>query len=103
MSVLINFAMFPTDKGESASFYVAKILKMIDESGVVYKLDSKGTSIETDNLDQALDIINKSYKILEEDCKRVYSVITMDIRKGKNHRMTQKIKSIEDKIGQINH
>jgi len=31
-SVLLEFAMFPTDKGESKSEYVSKIIKMIDES-----------------------------------------------------------------------
>ncbi len=31
MSVLMEFAMFPTDKGESISEYVSRILKIIDE------------------------------------------------------------------------
>jgi uncharacterized protein YqgV (UPF0045/DUF77 family) len=46
MSVLFEFAMFPTDKGESVSKYVSKIIDMIDKSGVDYKLTPMGTVIE---------------------------------------------------------
>jgi len=103
MSVLLNFAMFPTDKGESASPYVSKVLKMIDESGISYKLNPMGTTIETETLAEALEIVQQSYDILEPDCNRVYSAITIDIRKGKSNRMVKKIESIENKVGKINH
>lgn len=101
MSVIVNFAMFPTDKGESASAYVSKILKMIDESGIEYKLNPMGTSFETETMERALELINESYKILEPDCNRVYAAITIDIRKGKSGRMKQKIQSVENKIGEV--
>ena len=38
MSVLLEFSMFPTDKGESVSAYVGRILTFIDGSGVSYRL-----------------------------------------------------------------
>lgn len=103
MSVLLEFAMFPTDKsGDSASESVSKIIDMINKSGVSYKLSAMGTIIETETLDEALEIVNKSYQVLEPFSKRVYSTITIDIRKGKSNRMKQKIESIESKIGKIN-
>ncbi len=34
MSVIINFSIFPLDKGESLSNYVARAIKIIDESGL---------------------------------------------------------------------
>ena len=99
MSVLIEFAMFPTDKGESVSAYVSRIIKMIDESGIPYKLTPMGTVFETETMEEALDIINKAYKQLEKDCNRVYSVVKFDIRKGKSNRLVQKIQSVEKKLG----
>jgi len=99
MSVLVEFAMFPTDKGESVSQYVARIIKMIDESGVPYKLTPMGTVFETETIDEALKIIGEAYKQLEPDCNRVYSVVKFDIRKGKGNRLVQKIKSVENKLG----
>ncbi len=102
MSVLLEFAMFPTDKtGDSASESVSKIIDMINKSGVTYKLTAMGTIIETETIEEALDIVNRSYKVLEPFSKRVYSTITLDIRKEKSNRLNQKIESIESKIGKV--
>lgn len=102
MSVLLNLAMFPTDKGgKGISKYVSKVLKMIDESGVTYRLNPMGTTIETDTLQEALAIVQQAYEILEPHAERVYSAITIDIRKGRTNGMQQKIASIETKIGSL--
>ena len=50
MSILLNFAMFPTDKGASVSEYVSKVIENIKDSGVSYKLNSMGTTIETETM-----------------------------------------------------
>lgn len=100
MSVLVNFAMFPTDSGTSVSKYVSKIIKMIDDSGVSYKLNPMGTSFETETMTEALSIIEKSHEIIK-DHDRIYCVVNFDIQKGKSNRMDSKIKSIEEKIGEI--
>lgn len=99
MSVLMEFAMFPTDKGESVSVYVSRILKIIDEAGHPFTLTAMGTIVEVDTLDDAFKIIQKSYEQIEPDCNRVYSTIKLDIRKGKGGRLKQKIESVEKKVG----
>ncbi len=99
MSVIFEFAMFPTDKGESMSPYVGRILKLIDESNVAYKLTPMGTVVETETFEEALSLINRAYRELEEDCGRIYAVIKFDIRKGKKGRFMQKIDSVEKKVG----
>ncbi len=99
MSVLVEFSMFPTDKGESVSRYVSRIIKMIDETDIPYKLTPMGTVFEVDSMEEALEIINKAYKQLEPDCNRVYSVVKFDIRKGRNGRLEQKVRSVEQKLG----
>ncbi|MDQ7056589.1 MAG: MTH1187 family thiamine-binding protein [Persephonella sp.] len=91
--------MFPTDKGESVSQYVSRIIKMIDESGIPYKLTPMGTVFEVESIEEALQIIDRAYKQLEPDCNRVYSVVKFDIRKGRSGRLEQKIKSVEQKLG----
>lgn len=101
MSVLVNYAMFPTDKGTSVSKYVSKIIKMIDESGIPYKLNPMGTTFETESMEDALGLLSKSYEILK-DHDRIYSVVNFDIQKNKSNRMQTKIESIESKIGEVN-
>ncbi len=95
MSVLLEFSMFPTDKGESVSPYVSRIIDMIDKSGVAYQLTPMGTVVETETMREALDIIEKAYEQLEPDCSRVYSSLKFDIRKGKSGRLKSKIASVE--------
>ncbi len=102
MSVLLEFSMFPTDKGESVSAYVSQVIKMIDASGVSYKLTPMGTVIETDKLQDALEIVNRAYAVLDnQDCNRVYSSLKLDIRKGKGQRLSQKIESVKKRIGNV--
>ncbi|OPX96496.1 MAG: hypothetical protein A4E62_02932 [Syntrophorhabdus sp. PtaU1.Bin002] len=99
MSVLMEFAMFPTDKGESLSEHVSRIINVIDASTYPYTLTAMGTIVEVDKLDEAFILIKKAYEQLEPDCSRVYATVKLDIRKGKNGRLQQKIVSVEKKLG----
>lgn len=102
MSVLMEFAMFPTDKGDSVSEYVSQIIKLIRESGYDYKLTAMGTIVETETMEEALSIINLSYQVLDPLSNRVYSSVNFDIRKGKSDRLNKKVEAIESKIGKVN-
>lgn len=97
--VLAEFAMFPTDKGESVSKYVSQIINAIDESGITYQLTPMGTILEG-SWDEVNKVISTCFKILEPQCNRVYSSIKIDYRNGDETRMKSKInkiKSILDK------
>nr|VFK50802.1 MAG: uncharacterized protein, MTH1187 family [Candidatus Kentron sp. TUN]VFK51044.1 MAG: uncharacterized protein, MTH1187 family [Candidatus Kentron sp. TUN]VFK52023.1 MAG: uncharacterized protein, MTH1187 family [Candidatus Kentron sp. TUN] len=102
MSVLLEISMFPIGEGESVSQYVSQVVKMIKGANVDYQLTPMGTVVETDNLRQALDLIEQAYDLLNElGCNRVYSVLKFDIRKGKTNRLSQKIQSVTEKIGTV--
>lgn len=101
MSVLLSFAIFPTDTNESKSAYVSSVIDMIRASGISYKLTPMATIIETDTLEQALKVLNDAYTVLEPFSGRVYLNATFDIRKNATNRMQGKIKSVEDKIGKV--
>jgi uncharacterized protein YqgV (UPF0045/DUF77 family) len=102
MSVLMQFAMFPTDRGVSASPYVSRIIAMLRESGHPYQLNAMGTVVETQTLAEAQELVARAYSLLQIDCSRVYCTVSFDIREGEMGRMKQKIASIEDKIGAVN-
>ena len=101
MSVLLEFSMFPTDKGENVAKYVSKVIKMIDESGYDYQLTSMGTIIETYTVEEALKVVQDAYMVLEPHSNRVYSSLKMDIRKGDMGRLKSKIASVEQIIGEV--
>ena len=101
MSVLMEFSMFPTDKGESVGAYVSRVIDMIRENGTAYKLTPMGTVIETESMAEALELLQKSHDILEKDARRIYATVKFDIRKGAENRLEGKIRSVEDKIGKV--
>ncbi|MEI6852648.1 MAG: MTH1187 family thiamine-binding protein, partial [Bacteroidota bacterium] len=101
MSVIVEFSMFPTDKGDSVSSYVARIVKMLQESGISYQLTPMGSIFEVNEMPDALAVIAKAYRQLELDCGRVFATAKFDIRKGKSNRMERKIKAVEEKIGKV--
>ena len=100
MSVLVEFSMSPLDKGESVSKYVARNLEIIAESGVPYRLGPMGTCLEGE-WDQVMGVIERCYKRMSEDCNRITCSIKLDIRKGREGRLTGKVEKIESVLGRI--
>lgn len=98
MSVVMNFAMFPTRQSHGISEYVAKVVQSVRESGFESHLTAMGTLVETETLSQALQVIENAYATLEEDCDRVYVTVNLDIRKGGQGRINSKIQSVEQKL-----
>lgn len=92
--VLVEFSMFPTDKGESVSSYVSQIIELIDKSGITYQLTPMGTVLEG-TWDEVFGVITSCFKVLEPQCYRVSTAIKVDYRKGDKSRMKSKIEKIE--------
>ncbi|MBF0422463.1 MAG: MTH1187 family thiamine-binding protein [Magnetococcales bacterium] len=103
MSVLLEFSMTPLDKGESVSTYVARSLDIIDGSGLPYQLGPMGTSVEGE-WDEVMAVVKKCYERMNADCNRITLSLKADIRKNAQNRLTEKIASVEKKLGRsINH
>jgi uncharacterized protein (TIGR00106 family) len=95
--------MFPTDKGESVSLYVSEVIRLIKESGFPYRVTPMATIVEVDDIDKFFQIMKQAYEKLQSmGCKRIYTVMTVDYRLGRSNRIEQKVKSIEEKIGEVN-
>ena len=96
--MIANFSVVPIGKGNSLSSQVAEVLKIVDESGINYKLHSMGTILEGD-WDEILRLIKKCHERTLEDSDRVLTTITIDDRKGKSGRIVGKVQSVERKLG----
>ena len=99
MSAIVEFAIFPTDQAESKSAFVARILDIVDRSGLPYQLTPMGTIIEAETVGEIFTLIEKAYKELAIDCSRIYSVIKIDYRVGPVGRIRKKKASVEEKLG----
>jgi uncharacterized protein (TIGR00106 family) len=100
MSVLMEFAIFPTDKGKSVSKDVSDVIQLIRKSGYPYQLTAMGTLIETPSVADALKIVEDAAMLLQINSERIYATLKLDIKPGCTHMLEQKVKSIQDKIGE---
>jgi uncharacterized protein (TIGR00106 family) len=96
--VLLEFSMFPLDKGESLSPYVARSLDVIDSSGLDYRCHAMGTVLEGE-FDQVMDVVRRCFEAMAADCHRIECSIKLDYRKGYRGRLDSKVQSVEEKLG----
>ncbi|EXJ14662.1 MTH1187 family thiamine-binding protein [Imhoffiella purpurea] len=102
MSVILDLTIFPMDQGVSVSRFVAPVIAMIRDSGFAHRLSPMGTQIETETLREALDLIDQAQALLDGfGCERVYVVAKFDIRQGPLGRLSGKIASIREHIGDV--
>ncbi|MES9969494.1 MAG: MTH1187 family thiamine-binding protein [Candidatus Thiodiazotropha sp.] len=102
MSVVLEFSVFPLDRGVSVSEEVSQVIEMIHNSGVEYQLTAMGTLIETSNLADAFAIVERATQLIHNTgCQRVYAAVKIDSRPAREHGLQGKIRSIQDRLGDI--
>ena len=97
MSTIAELSLFPLDKGESLSPYVARVVKVIQDSGLSYHLGPMGTAIEGD-WEDVMSTVHQCMDVMRSDSNRVYMVLTVDSRKEGEDRLNKKVESIRIKI-----
>jgi uncharacterized protein (TIGR00106 family) len=98
MSMLAEFSVVPIGTGVSISPQIAKVLKIVAESGITYKANPMGTVLEGD-WDSVLPVIKKCHDAVMGGSERALTTITIDDRRGKESRMEKKLESVEQKLG----
>lgn len=96
--VVLELSMFPLDKGESVSPFIARSLDIIDRSGLDYRCHAMGTAVEGD-FDRVIDCVKQCFQAMAEDCDRIEGSIHFDYRKGRQGRLEAKVASVEEKLG----
>ncbi len=96
--VLLEFSMAPLEKGPSVGDYVSRSLKIIEESGLDYRLHAMGTIVEGD-MNEVLDVLKKCFEAMAEDCERITCTAKFDYRRGHFGRLETKVASVEQKLG----
>ena len=77
---------------------LAKVMRLIDSSGLDYRVGPMGTSVEG-NWDQVMGLVKRCHQILLTESPRVLTHILIDDRKGAKARLTGKVASVLRKTG----
>ena len=95
--MLASFSVIPIGKGESLSQEVSQIIRLVDESGLKYRLNAMGTVVEGE-WDEVLGLIRQCHETMRQSSPRVITTISIDDRQGAVNRITGKIESVEKKL-----
>jgi len=98
MSILAEFSVVPLGKGVSISPVVARVLKIVAESGISYKANPMGTVLEGE-WDQVIAVIKECHQEVMKDADRAVTSIKIDDRKREGGRIDKKLESVEQKLG----
>ena len=97
LSMLVEFSIIPVGKGAGIGKDIAKVLKIVDNSGLPYKLNPMGTVVEG-NWDDLMALIKKCHQTALRDGERVVTSIKIDDRKKHQNMIEEKVKSIEKRL-----
>lgn len=82
----------------SLSRYIARVLEVVDESGIKYELTPMGT-ILSGSLEEILPVVHRMHeRCFEEGVRRVLTLIKIDDRRDKLVRPQDKVFSVKAKL-----
>lgn len=96
--MLVEFSILPVGTGSSIGDQLAEVLKIVDASGLPYKVNPMGTVIEGE-WNEVIGLVKKCHAAVMKTGERTMTTISIDDRKGKPNRIDEKVKSIERRIG----
>jgi uncharacterized protein (TIGR00106 family) len=96
--VLLEFSIAPVGQGESVSAHVARVLDVIDRSGISYQLTPMGTIIEGEWVD-TMGLVTQCFELLAAEFPRVAVHIKVDYRAGPEGRLISKTAKVEELLG----
>ena len=96
--VLLEFSIAPVGQGESVSAHVARVLDIVDRSGVPYQLTPMGTILEGEWA-EVMAVVTRCFETLAADFPRVGLHLKVDYRAGPAGRLQSKIDKVEKMLG----
>jgi uncharacterized protein (TIGR00106 family) len=96
--MLASFAIIPVGVGEEMKVEVAKVIDLIDRSGLSYRVGAMQTTVEGE-MDQVMGLILKCHQLMKSLAPRVLTTITIDDRTGAHDRLEGKVQDVESVLG----
>lgn len=97
MSAMAFFSCTPLGEQESVSEYVAKVVQVVKDSGLAWKLTPMGTVVEGETLAEVLEVINRGVESLPE-CNRLSISIKVDYRRDRVGGLDKKVDAVMNRL-----
>jgi len=96
--MLASFSVVPVGAGTELKEQVAEILRVIDQSGLPYRLNAMATEIEGE-WDEVMAVVRAAHDVGRRFTGRVLTSIVIDDRAGATGRIEGKVQDVEGIIG----
>lgn len=96
--MLASFSIAPVGVGEELKEHIAKVLDLVDKSGLPYRLGAMQTTVEGEP-EQVMDLIMRCHTLMLDHAPRVLTHIAIDDRKGATGRLQGKVADVETVLG----
>ena len=96
--MIVSLSVVPVGAGEELKEPVAEILKVIDESGLPYRLTAMATEIEG-TWDEVMPVVQAAHAMGRQFTGRVLTHLAIDDRQGAIGRLEGKVRDVEDVLG----
>ncbi len=96
--MLLELSVIPLGRGKSISADVADLVKIIDASGLDYRLTAAGTILEG-NWDQVMDVARKCHGEMRKKTERVVTFMKVDDYGDRTGRLSAAVASVEARVG----
>ena len=96
--MLMELSIIPLGRGRSVSADVADAVRLIDASGLDYRVTAAGSIIEG-TWDQLMDLAKRCHQTMRGKTERVVTLMKVDDYEQRTGRLTAAVKSVERKVG----
>jgi uncharacterized protein (TIGR00106 family) len=96
--MLAELSIVPVGGNTHSSAELAKILKLVDESGLPYQLTPSSTCIEGD-WDEIMPLIHRCHDRARKGSSHVVTFIKLEEDEGERNKLTGNVSSVEQKRG----
>jgi uncharacterized protein (TIGR00106 family) len=96
--MLLELNILPLGRGRSIGDDVADVVKIIDASGLDYKLTAEGTILEG-NWDQLMDVAKRCHNEMRKKTDRVITIMHADDYGDRTGRLSAAVDSVARKVG----
>ncbi len=96
--MLASFSVVPIGTGEELKEEIARVMDLIDRSGLDYRAGAMQTTVEG-SPDEVMGLIMECHKLMMTRAPRVLTSIVLDDRREARGRLSGKVKDVEGVLG----
>jgi uncharacterized protein (TIGR00106 family) len=96
--MMLELSVVPLGRGRSISADVADLVKIIDASGLDYRLTAGGTLLEG-SWDELMKVAKDCHAKMRNKTERVITFMKLDDYGDRSGRLTAAVESVEKKLG----